>query len=258
MKNVIVISIAVLTCVSLTGCPGGGSGSAASTTTTTVPSTGVVGGLAASLCTIAQITTGATISCTDGSSANLLNGATGAVGSTGAQGVVGPTGPQGPQGIQGAAGAAGSGGFVAKDANGVVLGTVVQLSVNGPSIPVVVWDAADQVLVSYLDEADLVGGSVAGVSASVYTEPLYYTTSNCTGTPYMSLQAQTGIQLYNTSLGSVKTGAAKFATVTVNSEVSTTSTQCVASSGSIKGVPVTMVTTSQLLTIALPVTVTAQ
>ena len=66
-----------------------------------------------SSCSVTQTASGATLTCTDGTSASLLNGNDGLDGAQGLQGPIGPpgaTGPAGPQGAQGAPGQQGPAG----------------------------------------------------------------------------------------------------------------------------------------------------
>ena len=68
-----------------------------------------------SSCSVTQAASGATLTCTDGTSASLLNGNDGLDGAQGLQGPIGPpgaTGPAGPQGAQGATGEQGPVGAV--------------------------------------------------------------------------------------------------------------------------------------------------
>lgn len=92
----IIVSALLVACSSGESSTGG--------TVSTAPST--------STCSVQQTSEGAVITCPDGTTATLHNGAQGVQGSTGDLGVTGPTGPQGPQGVQGEVGPQGPVGAV--------------------------------------------------------------------------------------------------------------------------------------------------
>jgi len=178
--------ILLLASLSLTACLGGTS----TTTTASAPSVGAPNALASSGCSVNQAAGGAEFSCSDGSSALAANGATGATGATGPQGPQGPTGATGATGPQGATGptgpAGGNGGFVAKDANGVQIGTqYLGLQYNGNFT---VYDSTDSAVVTYVPVLQIGGaGNTVAVMQSWYL--LYYTGANCTGSTYMQAPA---------------------------------------------------------------------
>ena len=92
--GIIIVSALLAACSSGESSTGG--------TVSTAPST--------STCSVQQTNTGAVITCPDGTTATLSNGAQGSQGSTGDLGATGPTGPQGPQGPQGDVGPQGPAG----------------------------------------------------------------------------------------------------------------------------------------------------
>lgn len=103
-------------------------------------------------------------------------GPIGGTGPQGAPGDVGPQGPQGPAGSDGAPGAAGApGGFYLKDANGTSLGAIAHFTAD-PTPYWVVWNGTS--FQSYFKDGSPAKGA--------QTDTLFFTTSNCSGTPYVA------------------------------------------------------------------------
>jgi hypothetical protein len=104
--------------------------------------------------------------------------ATGANGATGATGATGPAGPTGPAGATGATGAAGSGGALLKDKNGTSQGYLIN------------YDSYFYFTVEhsgYLYQVGVDGTFPAG--------QIWWTGSNCTGTPYLNDGVSGGAQM---------------------------------------------------------------
>ncbi|MBB5317071.1 hypothetical protein HDF09_001740 [Edaphobacter lichenicola] len=110
--------------------------------------------------------------------ANGANGATGATGATGANGAPGPAGPTGPTGATGATGAAGSGGALLKDKNGASQGYLISYD-------------------NYFHYTVEHSGYIyqVGVDGTFPTAQIWWTGSNCTGTPYYNDGGSGGAQM---------------------------------------------------------------
>ncbi|HXP07870.1 MAG TPA: DNRLRE domain-containing protein [Acidobacteriaceae bacterium] len=96
-------------------------------------------------------------------------GTNGASGAQGATGPAGPTGPTGPTGATGATGPAGSGAAMLKDKNGVSQGYLISYD-------------------NYFDFTVEHSGYIyqVGVDGTFPPAQIYWTGSNCTGTPYLN------------------------------------------------------------------------
>ena len=124
-----------------------------------------------------------------------LQGAQGVAGAVGPQGIQGPAGPQGVQGIQGPIGPTGlMGGFVVRDANGSLLGPLVidAISPNpsgfgGYGVLITTSIGPFFLPVTYLGWPNaatfdpLTGYALVTL---IVRGALYYTTTDCSGTPY--------------------------------------------------------------------------
>ena len=97
------------------------------------------------------------------------NGATGATGAQGATGPAGPSGPTGPTGATGATGPAGSGGAMLKDKNGTTQGYLI---------------AYDNYFYFTVEHSGYL--YQVGVDGTFPAAQIWWTGSNCTGTPYLN------------------------------------------------------------------------
>jgi Collagen triple helix repeat (20 copies) len=196
MKSNLIVLFAVLSLSSI-GCN--------STPPPAAPALSTIAGAASSSgCSVAQVTGGAQITCSDGSSALISSGTAGSNGSsgaTGAQGAVGATGPQGPMGPQGVAGANGSQGamgptgaqglagmFQAVDMNGVTIGnefveTIPYSAASGSVVATLVHYDVGNVFIYYSSQAPGTG-SIVGVGGVEY---IYYQMANCAGQAYAEI-----------------------------------------------------------------------
>jgi hypothetical protein len=154
----------------LTACNGGGDASGASTGTTTGPSEKTL--VQTNGCSATANGAGGIIQCSDGSSAQINNGAAGA------------QGPQGPAGAAGATGSTGAPGgsalnVYASGGSGIKLGTsllsVVYVSAGNTGAQVTVNNSGDGAIATY----NLATGGLL-------TQPIYYTSTNCTGTGWVT------------------------------------------------------------------------
>jgi hypothetical protein len=98
-------------------------------------------------------------------------GATGEVGPVGPQGVPGEVGPQGPQGVQGTPGLSSTGTPQVVDANGQVLGTLIQTT----GLPLVLRQ---------MGEFTVALPVIAGYGFYATGMTFYYTSADCTGSAY--------------------------------------------------------------------------
>lgn len=160
MKNAMLIGV-VSFAVLATGCNGGNDSSFGSSARTQSTTSGSAPSMLIQTngCSASAQAGGALIQCGDGSSASIANGATGASGATGAQG------PQGPQGAAGNM-------WKLTDGTGSLVGDYLLGGIGTPQYGYTVWVQADSVAVYY------------NYNGQPYTGSLYYTTSNCIGTPF--------------------------------------------------------------------------
>ncbi len=174
-------------------------------------------------------------------------GAAGATGATGPAGPAGPTGATGATGATGPAGAAGAGSRV-RDANGVVLGTLLSVTRTGVTL---INSSGYQYSLNW-------NGTVAN-------QQTWYSGANCTGTPVLNNGGTSGAIAYGkTAFRStagqfykITTFNANFEAVSVNNLITPASidnvgTGCSASSGSGGGWALTAINSTD---VGIPATI---
>lgn len=177
MKTQITMVVIASSSLFLTGCLEG-SAAASSTQASTGVTAPTQGKLAASLCSITQTGAGATITCDDGSTATVSNGAAGATGSAGAQGVQGIQGVQGATGVAGSTGATGSAG--SNGTNGspfsVSYGTTTLTALSNLKFMTAV---SQYMYFLNTTTSDIVGVDTTGTLIQI--KKMYFTEAGCTG-----------------------------------------------------------------------------
>lgn len=131
-------------------------------------------------------------------------GVAGPVGPTGSQGPAGPAGAQGPQGVAGPAGPEGlpGPGWVFVAANGATLLSAGYVGANGAGRPTGI------ALVSVNGQGELAGAEVEVTDEHAYRfldmpTYIYYTETNCVGTPYIQGNKVFGASRHSATLNGV-------------------------------------------------------
>lgn len=154
-------------------------------------------------CTVSQTATGATVSCTDGTTAVITNGVAGTTGSLGLKGATGYSGASGSNGSNGSVGPTGAAGSPGTSAPVYILekadGTFVSDNVIGyvpfivgtlvPAV-VTVMDTANNAVASYDSSHGNLTGNTGGL--------VYFDGLSCTGNAYLQYVPGSGPTPINT------------------------------------------------------------